>query len=69
MHQKSINRNLMELFSNIKQNNHLRKKDKSKWLSYFNLLMKNFSWGQTVLHSFVKKDKSASIHRILKHRF
>ena len=62
MQQQSTDRNLFELFSKIRQNNHLRKKDKSKWLNYLNLSMRHFSWGQTLLHSFVKKDKSASIH-------
>ena len=62
MQQQSTDRNLFELFSKIRQNNHLREKDKPNWLSYLNLSMRHFSLGQTLLHSFVKKDKSASIH-------
>ena len=52
----------MELFSKIRQNNHLRKNEKSRWLNYLNLSMRHFSWVQTILQSFVKKDKYASIH-------
>ena len=54
-------KNYTQLFSKLKTNKYLEEIETSKWLKCLNNSMKQHTWHQNVMQSFVKKDQFASI--------